>query len=635
MSSKTLPHDVEELALRYFEGLDNPRALSMAILLRYGEWDTFARMQVDPSHFLFADDYGRAAAATAFLRKCVDLPTTFDRTQAAVDNWWAGEISCYKSNERLAPYLDTRKVYITPRKGDVTDRCGPASLGWVGEREPDIAEFFRRVRNRVEGWIGKGPKTLTGMRFGPGTTLSDKGRFITVPDKLTSIPTLTRDAIWYLPQWADSKWGRHCAAKSRNPVFMRGNKFSTAPKDATKERAIATEPAINVVFQLGLNEELCDLLKFAEAPEIRAFHKRAGRVIVRASKGVDIQNGKFIHMRRAMMASSSGASATLDATNASDSVCYNLVKLATPTRWFGCLAALRSVFTLMPGKAGERDRWVRLEKFSSMGNGFTFPLETIIFAALCCEALASVGLPHTLGKDVYVYGDDMIVPSDGVRVVTAVLAFCGVSLNREKSFSDGNFRESCGGDYFNGSLVRPFYLKEFPREPSDWIAIANGLNRQSWSLGLDTPGLGPLVDPSQAPDGLSPQGAPFTLRAWHYAVSRLPRSIARCRGPRDLGDIVINDLERRWQLRSSKICSQSRQIYVWKPVKLRVVSFGAFHPDVVLASVTYGAGDSNIGRVERDVSRDTELEPLSGRGVGGVTPRDAVLSYGHAWTACP
>lgn len=552
--------DVEELSLRYFEGLGDSRALSLAILLRHGEWDAIATMRCDPKSYLTAKAYARAAASTAFLRKCSDLPTTIDREANALAKWKDGEVRCYKSNLRLASLLPEHRA--------------------SEDSDSRLCEFFDRVRKRVSGWIGDRPRVLTNLKFGPGSTYSDRGIYTTIPDKMSSVPTLTHSTMYFLPQWLETAWGRHCADQGVFPQFVRGNRFALAPKDAETHRAIAIEPSVNVVYQLGLGAELRQGLRLA---------------------GVDLNNAQLVHRKVAAAASFTNLDATLDAVNASDTLCYNLVKLCMPTLWFEQLKMLRSPFTELDGK------WVKLEKFSSMGNGFTFELETIIFAALCCEALASVGLPSRLGKDVYVYGDDMIVPRDGVREVTAVLAYSGIQLNLKKSFSDGPFRESCGGDYFAGKPVRPFSLKGVPCEPNEWIGVANGISRQTWELGSLDGFRGPdaIWSREARPDGFSPRGE-ILRRAWYFCLDRMPTVVSRCRGPQGLGDIVINDCKTRWE---TKTRWSIRQVRVYKPARHRKVPYILFHPDVVLACASYGLG----------------------WGDGGVTPRDSVLGHKVGW----
>jgi hypothetical protein len=103
-----------------------------------------------------------------------------------------------------------------------------------------------------------------------------------------------------------------------------------------------------------------------------------------------------------------------------------------------------------------------------MGNGYTFELETLIFYALVRAVCGKEGT-------VSVYGDDLIYPSRFVGPVRELLAFCGFETNVEKSFSTGNFRESCGGHYFKGHSVTPFYITQLPTTWSEIIELHNNI----------------------------------------------------------------------------------------------------------------------------------------------------------------
>lgn len=105
-------------------------------------------------------------------------------------------------------------------------------------------------------------------------------------------------------------------------------------------------------------------------------------------------------------------------------------------------------------------RWIQLEKFSSMGNGFTFELETLIFWALV-ESLRD--LRSQTGGRVSVYGDDIVCPSDIATDLIELLDFCGFEVNTKKSHWAGLFRESCGEHFFRGKNVTPIYQKEVPK----------------------------------------------------------------------------------------------------------------------------------------------------------------------------
>jgi hypothetical protein len=308
------------------------------------------------------------------------------------------------------------------------------------------------------------------------------------------------------------------------------------------------------------------------------FQLGYGRIIRnRLSRhGIHLDEGQDIHRRLAREASTDGRFATLDLSNASDTVCRNLVKLLLPPSWFAVLDSLRSKKTYFRGK------WYLLEKFSSMGNGFTFELETLVF--LCLASAFSEDL--RLGVDVFAFGDDIIVPTGISKDVIAALSFFGLKVNDEKSFVSGPFRESCGGDYFLGVDVRPFFLKNSPSTPQQLISFANGITRSADNIARRT----------------------LVHRAWLSILDGLPVEIRRLRGPKDLGDLVIHDDRERWQVRRRH---SIRYVRVYRPARFRKVSWKHFSPDVLLAAAVYGV-------------------PWGG---GEIIPRDSVSGYKIGWVA--
>jgi hypothetical protein len=546
-----------ELALRTCEGLGGARALTVALMVKYGCWDDLSKLKVYPEHYLDSQAFARAAAATSLLKKNADLPTSVDRASVARENFLEGELGCYKSNERLSPFL-------------------PEHAGF--QLSPDderISEFFSGVRKRVTHWIGTRLPDFPSGRFGPGSTFSDRAGRATAAHKMDARPSITSGAKAFMPLWYETLWGRITVPRRKDPFLVRGNRFATVPKDATKDRGIAAEPSINVFYQLALGRVLRNRLR----------NSTGGMV--------DLNVAAEVHRRVACDASIDSRYATLDLRNASNSVSCNLVKLCLPHWWYEALESLRSPFTLFrtdPGLKGER--WVKLEMFSSMGNGYTFELETILFAAIACESLSRCGLPAVFGRDVYVFGDDIIVPTDGARAVTAALEFCGFQLNLDKSFSEGNFRESCGGDFFNGTAVRPFFLKGEPHEPTDFIVIANGLR---------------ALDHQLSPPSRGDTGLTWLSRAWFHCLDQLPSQVRRCRGPNDLGDIVIHDAPEFWTTRTRW---QVRYVRCYKPTRVERISWETFHPSTVLACAVYGVYSNKMA---------------------GITPRNPVMGFKIGW----
>lgn len=103
-----------------------------------------------------------------------------------------------------------------------------------------------------------------------------------------------------------------------------------------------------------------------------------------------------------------------------------------------------------------------------MGNACTFPVETLIFLSVALSAvLTQRGLRPTpkniksLAGQVAVFGDDIIVPVDCRELVVDALEVLDFKVNTHKSFWNGNFRESCGVDAFQGCNVTPAYWRMF------------------------------------------------------------------------------------------------------------------------------------------------------------------------------
>lgn len=567
----SLPSELTRIALKLYESLGSPIALEMARAIKDKDWERIARVTVDPRTYACASDYLRDQAAACFLKKYKQLPASIDRREATLKKWYQGEFDCKRSNIRLTPFLPAAFGYgVSPQP--------------TNDREKRILEFFQAVKRQIGEWIGHGPPIdLIGRmaRHGPGATFSDRGRHTTVPDKMTSVPTLTHGINtrnWLLAQWLVTAWGRHTLAHHGKCSYVPGNRYSTVDKTLLIDRAIAAEPSINIFFQLGAGKVLRDRLK--------------------RHTGWDLDTASEIHQRIAAVSSRSREFATLDLSNASDTVSKNLVRVLLPHKWARFLEDLRSPKTFLKPRGQKEGKWVVLEKHSSMGNGYTFELETIIFAALSCVAVREGGHIGQLGKDVFVFGDDIIIPDDAVGLVRPVLEFCGFTLNMEKSFwgRDCPFRESCGADYFNGLSVRGYYLKDEPNAPQDFIALANGLKALGERL-LET-------------------GDDFPRAAWLATLDCIPTRIRRLRGPVGLGDVVIHDDVSRWTVKREGWCKHIL-CFVPKPVyknrKKRIfrgshIGWGHFRPEVVLASALLGVGSGQHGVMPRDPLLEHSVE---------------------------
>jgi len=165
--------------------------------------------------------------------------------------------------------------------------------------------------------------------------------------------------------------------------------------------------------------------------------------------------------------------ATIDMKNASNTLSIECVRALLPSDWFMFLNQFRSHNGYCPWN----DTTISYEMFSSMGNGFTFELESLIFFAIAITS-TMYGLDlsrNEARKLVAVYGDDVIVHEHVNDLCVSLLEFYGFSINVEKSYNDGFFYESCGADYYYGENVRPFFLKREVRTVRDGYFLCNQL----------------------------------------------------------------------------------------------------------------------------------------------------------------
>jgi hypothetical protein len=126
-----------------------------------------------------------------------------------------------------------------------------------------------------------------------------------------------------------------------------------------------------------------------------------------------------------------------------------------------------------------------------MGNAFTFPLQTLFFFSIVYAVyrLMDIRLEYPFGDrlgNFAVNGDDIIVDNRAYDRVCRLLRLCGFSVNVDKSFNEGFFRESCGHDYYHGYNVRGVYIKTLKNVYDKYSAI-NRLNVWSAEHGILLP----------------------------------------------------------------------------------------------------------------------------------------------------
>lgn len=338
--------------------------------------------------------------------------------------------------------------------------------------------------------------------FGPGASSTCCGDATTIGHKLQSHISLTRggrellNEVGNLPHMIAAAFNIENVEGAFCPTgqvhIELGNRLMFVPKNSKIDRAICVEPHTNIFLQKGIGKYIRQRL---------------------ARFGLDLDNQASMNASFAARGSIYGNYATIDLSSASDTISNLLVLELLPLPWFELLDKARSHYTRLP--EGE---WIYNEKFSSMGNGFTFELESLIFWSLA-EAVRLVDDPNC--GSTMTFGDDIIVPTCISDRLVGLLTYLGFSTNVEKTFTQGFFRESCGHDYLCGVNIRPFFIKELPRYETDFFKIANGIRHIASRFSYYTPFCDRRL-----------------YRAWSAAVSVIPVNL-RLFGPKIFGDQVI------------------------------------------------------------------------------------------------
>jgi hypothetical protein len=301
-------------------------------------------------------------------------------------------------------------------------------------------------------------------RCGPGASLmATGGDFYSkmFSSRLTSTSRLLvdhyRHNVRRWPEWSAGDLTR--AATYGEPCVVEGSKLSFVPKNERISRSICTEPTLNMFYQLGLGEIITS---------------RLGSYF-----GIDLGTQPDVNRVMARAGSETGTWSSIDLESASDTISLLMVRAMLPRSIVSYLEILRSPTTSV---MGER---VQLDMISSMGNGFTFPLQTAIFAAVVKAAYMSVGLPLLKGDYVNfgVFGDDLIIDRRARWRVERLLSLLGFIMNADKSFFEGPFRESCGCDYLFGKNIRGCYIRSLDTLQDSYAAI-NMLNEFSARTGF-------------------------------------------------------------------------------------------------------------------------------------------------------
>ncbi len=442
----SVPRPVSEKMLQsvFFElcsSLDTPRSLACWVLFREKEFAQLVSLECDPNSYLnpqrFADDY----LVSKFVSKYPGFRhRDLDPERTASENFRIFEGLCKSTNKRFA------SLEMDPSLWD-----------------PTMLRIFRLARRKIISVLGRPDiqRISEGFGWGPGATSVATGSRTSAYVKFAQRLDITSNSLVMghccvnsTPSWVNCQLQTDgfpsVEVSLTREAFnvVRGNEIVFVPKNAKTHRVIAKEPHVNSFLQKGFGSEI--------------------RRLLRTRAGINLDDQE-INQRMAKEGSESGLLSTIDLKGASDTISQGIVKYLLPAEWFFLLDQIRS----KQGFLRKEGTWIYYHKFSSMGNAYTFELESLIFWALCKACLDVEGHDTRMS----VYGDDLIVPSTAYDDVVRVLNFAGFLVNTDKSYASGPFRESCGKDYFLGVDVRPIFLKEEISNVESLFKLANGVRR--------------------------------------------------------------------------------------------------------------------------------------------------------------
>lgn len=311
----------------------------------------------------------------------------------------------------------------------------------VDFKNPLAQKVLGEARNIVASVLGdySPDETIKNARFGTKSSVGCPLHLASLDNKLSNAKAFTsssRCADWFFYEYLSDDsilselvetlcldgWKTTLAHESLDLVFV--------PKSWKSLRIITPLTLLALFYSFGVGEQITEKLK---------------------SIGIDISCQQEKHRKWVIDFSKTRTHVTADLSSASDSIVMLLLEELLPYEWLNAIRRCLSVNYHLD------DEPIKSYSVCPMGNGLTFPLETLVFYSII-KAVGNLTNTHGLYS---VYGDDLIYPRRIHKYMVVVLPLLGFRLNNDKTFVEEPFRESCGADAYQGCDVRPFHLKNW------------------------------------------------------------------------------------------------------------------------------------------------------------------------------
>lgn len=352
------------------------------------------------------------------------------------------------------------------------------SLDYFEETTFSIMEYARAIIATIVRDMDTSDVARFLPRPGPGATNTPTEK--TERYRPRVLYTQINDVLDYQEWWYPNPWD--ACQESREFLSLHKNKkaepcarFKFVPKTQDKARGICIEENEMQVMQQAVRAAFYHLFDERLYPNV----------------AITEQN---INAQLALHASSDLANATIDMSEASDRISRELVSwlFQDNTELHNVLMALSTRWIKPPKELSEEyPDLIRTKKYAPMGSALCFPVMTLVHYALVVSIIKHNTYndidQQDIRKLVYVYGDDIVLPSVCTEDVFHWLPKFGMKLNKTKSFYRSLFRESCGIHAYGGVDVTPVYIKYIPYHNFDVaVAATYAVESQLYKKGLNS-----------------------------------------------------------------------------------------------------------------------------------------------------
>jgi len=345
-------------------------------------------------------------------------------------------LMCYKLRVPYQPHqLSSFTAAFLATESEIPDSVSSLTLTGDG---PDVDCVLRVASRYIHAVLaGVNPLDIR-PKHGSGQSACK-----TLPWERWKRPRFVPQLHKLYPQWEWFFWNfSHYSeerAKGQEILFHPTSRLTFVPKDSRGPRVICMEPRELMFVQQGQMA-----LMYKAIQRYRSVAREVSCLTQDPNRDL------------AWLGSATGSLATLDLKEASDRVSLELVRALFPSNWWDALTASRSTHCELPD-----GRVIALKKFAPMGSANCFPVESLVFWAICRGVFDVVdGRQHIRlhsRRALRVFGDDLVLPQEMASTVISILEVVGLKVNRQKSYLQGPFRESCGADFYEGrdvSIVR-------------------------------------------------------------------------------------------------------------------------------------------------------------------------------------